>query len=73
MDAAAARSSDQLTPDPWDLTRPPSSLQDPAAQRLGTELRSQDDPMLDQIPTEVTNHSNARTDGVSSSGMLGGR
>jgi len=35
-----------------------------AAERLGAELRSQDDPMLDQIPTEVTNHSNARTDGV---------
>ena len=27
--------------------------------------------MLDQIPTEVTNHSIARTDGVSSSDMLG--
>jgi hypothetical protein len=26
--------------------------------------------MLDQIPTEVTNHSKARTDGVSSSDML---
>jgi len=23
IDAAAARSSDQLTPEPWDLTRPP--------------------------------------------------
>jgi hypothetical protein len=28
--------------------------------------------MLDPIPTEVTNHSKARTDGVSSSDMLGG-
>jgi len=28
--------------------------------------------MLDQIPTEVINHCNARTDGVSSSDMLGG-
>jgi hypothetical protein len=26
--------------------------------------------MLDQIPTEVTNHSKARTDGVSSSDVL---
>ena len=29
--------------------------------------------MLDQIPTEVTNHSEARTVGVSSSDMLGSR
>jgi hypothetical protein len=29
--------------------------------------------MLDQFPTEVTNHSKARTDGVSSSDMLGAR
>jgi hypothetical protein len=28
--------------------------------------------MLEQIPTEVTYHSNAPTDGVSSSDMLGG-
>jgi hypothetical protein len=27
--------------------------------------------MLDQIPAEVTNHSKARTDGVSSSDVLG--
>ncbi len=27
--------------------------------------------MLDQIPTEVANHSKARTDGVSSSDVLG--
>jgi hypothetical protein len=40
-------------------------------QRLGAELRSQDDSMLDQIPTQVTNHSKAPTDGVSSSDMLG--
>ena len=35
-------------------------------------MRSQDDSMLDQIPTEVTNHSKAPTDGVSSSDLLGG-
>jgi hypothetical protein len=28
--------------------------------------------MLDRIPTEVTKHCKARTDGVSSSDMLGG-
>ena len=43
------------------------------AQRLGAELRSQDDPMLDRIPTEVTNHSKAPTDGVSSSDVFGGQ
>ena len=42
-----------------------------AAERLGAELRSRDDSMLGQIPTEVTNHSKAPTDGVSSSDMLG--
>jgi len=43
-----------------------------AAQRLGAELRSHDDSMLDPIPTEVTKHCKAPTDGVSSSDMLGG-
>jgi len=43
-----------------------------AAQRLGAELRSQDDAILDQIPTEVTKHSKACTVGVSSSDMLAG-
>jgi len=43
-----------------------------AAQRLGAELRSQNDSMLDQIPTEVTKHCKAPTDGVSSSELLGG-
>lgn len=43
-----------------------------AAQRLGAGLRSRDESMLDQIPTEVTNHSKAPTDGVSSSYMLDG-
>ena len=38
---------------------------------LGGELRSHDAPMLDQIPTEVTSHCKAPTDGVSSSDMLG--
>ena len=35
------------------------------------ELRSQDDSMLDQIPTEVTSDCGAPTDGVSSSELLG--
>ena len=42
-----------------------------AAQRLGAELRSQNDSMIRLIPTGVTNHSKAPTDGVSSSDMLG--
>ena len=51
----------------------PRQMSNRAAQRLGAELRSQDDSMLDPIPTGVTEHSKARTDGVSSSDMLGGR
>ena len=42
-----------------------------AAQRLGAELRSQNDPILDQIPTEVMSDCRALTDGVSSSDLLG--
>ena len=42
------------------------------AQRLGAELRSHDASILDRIPTEVTKHCKAPTDGVSSSDMLGG-
>jgi len=42
-----------------------------AAQRPGAELRSRDDSMLDQIPTEAIKHRKAPTDGVSSSDMLG--
>jgi len=50
-----------------------SPFQEPgiAPQRLGAELRSHDGTMLDQIPTEVTNHYKAPTDGVGSSDMLG--
>jgi len=45
---------------------------DVAAQRLGGELRSQIDSMIGRIPTGVTKHSKAPTDGVSSSDVLGG-
>ena len=39
-------------------------------ERLGAELRSLGDLVLDQIPTGVTKHCKARTDGVSSSERL---
>jgi hypothetical protein len=40
---------------------------------MGAELRSQDDSMLDPIPTEGLEQYRARTVGVSSSGLLGAR
>jgi hypothetical protein len=40
-------------------------------QRLGAELRSHVDSIVGRIPTEVTKHCKTRTDGVSSSDLLG--
>jgi hypothetical protein len=70
---ASRRPAPPLCSSPAQRAHYPPDEREKAAERVGAELRSHDDPMLDQIPTGVTNHSKARTDGVSSSDMLGRR